>query len=169
MKRHLFYVLMFATLALVGCQETSDNLGESIPLEQFSSLQSIKDYLTTNVASTGFGGKPYCAYEVLDAQQESENLNIYLWTVCQEYYSDKQKLRQGTSAVLPVALVMQRNGNSLSVLSHRIPRDGALYAKDMPVIFSKRFMTKDQAETTADRNNRVNRLQGEIEREAGVS
>jgi hypothetical protein len=37
------------------------------------------------------------------------------------------------------------------------------------IALSQRFKTKNQAETTADKNNRVNRLQGEIEREAGVS
>jgi hypothetical protein len=169
MKRYLLNFLTFLNLALVGCQWTLNDQGNGIPLEQFSSIESIKDYLNTNVAITGFGGKPYCAYEVLDAQQDGKNINIYLWTVCQEYYSDKQKLRQGTGAVLPVALVMQRNGNNLSVLDHRVPRDGALYAEDMPIIFSKKFRAKDQAETTADKNNRVNRLQGKIEREAGVS
>jgi hypothetical protein len=169
MKKYLFSFLMFVTLALVGCQEASDNQGKSISLEQFSSVQSIKNYLNANVASTGFGGKPYCAYEVLDAQQEGENINIYLWTVCQEYYSDKQKLRQGTGSVLPVALAMQRNGSNLDVLDHRVPRDGGFYSEDMSDIFSQRFKTKNQAETTADKNNRVNRLRGEIEREAGVS
>lgn len=169
MKKHLFCALIFLTIALIGCQQASNDRGKTIPLEQFSSMQSIRDYLSTNIASTGHGGKPYCAYEVLDTQQEGENINVYLWAVCQEYYSDKQNLRQGTSASLPVALVMQKNDNNLSVLAHRIPRDGALYAEDMPIIFSKKFVAKVQAESTADRNNRVNRLQSEIERDAGVN
>ena len=168
MKRYVIIFLTFAVLSLMACQQAFQNHQNSVDIEQFRSLQKIKDYLNKNIASTGFGGKPYCAYEVLDAEHKDENFNVYSLVVCQEYYSDQQELKQGTGSALPVALVIQKEGINFHIVSHRIPRDGALYAEDMPLIFSQKFRAKIQSETIDEQNERVKSLQNEIEKEAGI-
>jgi hypothetical protein len=162
MKKYLLKCWVLILLSLMGCQQAlkEDN---SILAEKFNSVPSIREYLSAHVASTGFGGEPYCAYEVLDAEQNDEAIALYLWVVCQEYYLEQQAYRQGTGASLPAALVVHTRNESIQVVGHRVPRDGALYAEDMPVIFSEKFISKVQAETTDDQNGRVERLKAEIQ------
>ncbi len=153
---------------LLGCKNTSQNNPTSKDLEQFSSLKSIQDYLSANVGETVFGGKAYCAYDVIDAAAADNPQAVYLWVVCQEYYPDNQTLKQGTGSSFPLALTVQSKNDALQVISHRIPRDGALYAEDMPVIFPERTRAKIHSESTRDHNNRVQALQNEIKQSAGL-
>lgn len=45
------------------------------------------------------------------------------------------------------------------------PRDGALYAEDIQVIFSERVRTKIQSEPTNSHNNRVQKLRNEVNKD----
>jgi len=69
-------VLILANLTLLGCQSVIKNNQSNIALEQFVSLKPIKDYLSTNLGSTGFGGKSYCAYEVFDAELDGRTEKV---------------------------------------------------------------------------------------------
>jgi hypothetical protein len=162
-------VMTLAVLTLVGCQGIVENNQSSISLEQFASLKSVKDYLSTNLASRGFNGKSYCAYEVLDAEADGKSEKIYLWVLCQEYYRANQKLQQGTGSSFPLALTVQRKNNELYVIGHQKPRDGALYSKDIPGIFPEKVRAKIQSETTDNHNSRVQKLQNEVRQEVKVS
>ena len=161
--------LILVTLNLVGCQGGFKNEQSSIAIEQFVSLKPIKDYLSKELASTGFGGKSYCAYEVLGAESDGRKEKIYLWVLCQEYYQINQTLKQGTGSSFPLALTVQRKNDEFQVISHRKPRDGASYTKDLQVIFPDRVRTKIQSELTSSHNNRVQKLQNEVKNEAGMS
>ncbi|MGB2927217.1 MAG: hypothetical protein WBB82_18100, partial [Limnothrix sp.] len=152
---------------LMGCQTTLDNRENSLSAEQFDSLQIIREYLSTEIASVGFGGQPYCAYETLEAEQIGEEVHVYLWVVCQEYYSQKQELLEGTGASLPVALILEEKMNTFTIVSHRVPRDGSLYTQDLSAIFPENFRKKLQSERTTEQNKRVRKLQNQIEQNVG--
>jgi hypothetical protein len=162
MKNDLLKCWVLTLLSLTGCQQALEE-DNSILVEKFNSVPSIQEYLSAHVAGTGFGGEPYCAYEVLDAEQNGGAITLYSWVVCQEYYLDQQVYRQGTGASFPAALVVHTRDESIQIVSHRVPRDGALYAEDMPVIFPEKFISKVQSETTDDQNGRVERLKAEIQ------
>ncbi len=161
--------MILATLTLTGCQGVITNNQSGIALEQFASLKLIKDYLNANLGSTGFGGKSYCAYEVLDAQLDGSTEKIYLWVLCQEYYRANQMVQQGTGSSFPLALTLQRNKDQFHIISHRKPRDGALYAEDILVIFPEKVRAKIQSEPIGSRNNRVQKLQNELNNEADIN
>jgi hypothetical protein len=169
MFRVFLKVMTLAILTLVGCQGIVENNQSSISIKEFTSLKSVKDYLSTKLASRGFNGKSYCAYEVLDAEAEGKSEKIYLWVLCQEYYRANQKLQQGTGSSFPLALTVRRKNNELYVISHQKPRDGALYSEDILGIFPEKVRAKIQSETTDSYNRRVQKLQNEVKQEAEVS
>jgi hypothetical protein len=160
---------MITMLGLVACQNANQREKNVIAIEQFQSASSIKDYLQTKVASVGFGGKPYCAYEVLAAEPVSDNINLYLWALCQEYYLDKQTLQQGTGSSFPIALTIEQTNSAFNVLSHQVPSDGASYTEDINTIFPEKFRQEISPESANTQNQRVNRLLDETKREAGAS
>jgi hypothetical protein len=164
----LLRMLMLTTLTLFGCQATVKNEQSDVALGQFVSLQPINDYLSANLASTGFGGKPYCAYEVIDAEVSAEIEKVYLWVLCQEFYRVNQTLKQGTGSSFPLALMIKRKNNEFYVVSHLRPRDGGLYAQDMQVMFSTRFRNKIRAESIESHNQRVQKLQNEVQRKTEI-
>jgi hypothetical protein len=162
-------ILMLVNLILVGCQGVTKHEQNNIAIEQFVSLKPIKDYLNKKIGSTGFGGKSYCAYEVFGAESDGKTEKIYLWVLCQEYYRANQILKQGTGSSFPLELTIQRENDKFQVISHRKPRDGALYMEDMQVIFPERVRVKIQSEPIGSHNNRVQKLQDQVEDEAGMS
>jgi hypothetical protein len=166
-------ILLLVGLVLAGCQRSiEDSVQESqtsINLEQFASAQSIKTYLATNVASRGFNGQSHCAYEVLGAEATDRGYSLYLWALCQEYYPKDNKLELGTGSSFPIALVVRRNGDQLEPVSHRQPRDGALYAEDMPTLFPKSVLDILQSESVDRASQRGSRLQAEVRKEAGAT
>jgi hypothetical protein len=164
-------ILLLAMVLLAGClrpvPESQVNSQTTLNLAQFASSQSIKTYLNTQVASRGFNGQPYCAYEVLGAEVTDRGYNLYAWALCQEYYRKDNKLELGTGSAFPVALVLQRTGDQFEAISHRQPRDGALYAEDLPNIFPKSVVDLLQSDSGDRASQRGARLQAEVRKEAG--
>lgn len=97
-----------------------------------------KKYLVETFGTTGFGGKSFCAFKVLDIEQQNEDVNEYVYTVCQEYYLTNGNLTKGTGSGLPVALLLKKDGANYKVISHQVPGDGAQFSRDVDRIFPKR-------------------------------
>jgi hypothetical protein len=164
-------LLLLVMVVLAGCQRPvpeGQTTGQAtLDPAQFASSPAIKIYLNTQVASRGFNGTAYCAYEVLGAEATDRGYSVYLWALCQEYYRKDNKLDVGTGSAFPVALVVQRNGDQFEAISHRQPRDGALYAEDLPNIFPKSIVDLLQSDSGDRASQRGARLQAEVRKEAG--
>lgn len=80
----------------------------------------------------------------------------------------KSKTSSGNRSSFPLALTVQRKNNGFYAISHKKPRDGALYSEDMLSIFSEKVRAKIQSETTDNHNSRVQKLQNEVKREAEI-
>jgi hypothetical protein len=161
--------MLLAIVILAGCQRPVQEIQTTLDPAQFASSQSIKTYLNTQVASRGFDGQPYCAYEVLGAEATDRGYNLYAWVLCQEYYRKDNKLELGTGSAFPLALVVQRNGDQFEAISHRQPRDGALYAEDMPTLFPPSVLDLLRSESGDRTSQRGARLQAEVRKEAGAT
>jgi hypothetical protein len=163
--------MLLAIVVVAGCQrpvpeaQTTDQA--TLDPIQFAASPAIKTYLNTQVASRGFNGTPHCAYEVLGAETTDRGYNLYAWVLCQEYYRKDNKLELGTGGAFPVALVVQRTGDQFEAISHRQPRDGALYAEDLPMIFPENVLSILKSDSTDRSNQRGARLQAEVRKEAG--
>ena len=165
MKEKLKSILiLLPAFICIGCQGEMGMNQNGADLKRFSSLPIIKDYLDRKVADRGFGGKAYCAYEVLDTEKSGTSERLYLWAVCQEYRRKNQKLEAGTGGSFPVALTIRRENEKIEVLSHQIPRDGSDYGSDPKVIFSKKALVS----ADSMKNERIVKLQNIVRQEAGV-
>jgi hypothetical protein len=160
-------VILLSAIVCISCQQEIGLNKTEVLIESFSALQSIKDYLQQKVASKGFNGKVYCEYDVLDAEIAGVNGKLYLWAFCQEYYRKDQKLEAGTGGSFPVALTIRQENSQVEVISHQKPRDGSLYAADMPVMFSKKALAIISADPKEE-NKRVARMQNQIKQSVGI-
>lgn len=107
---------------------------DKVYLESFSKPEvkrQIENYLDAKVITANFGGKVFCSYKFLGALGIEDRDEVYIWALCEEYYSKQGVLTQGTGASLPVALVFKK----CEIVEHKEPRDGSLYSQDIKAIF----------------------------------
>jgi hypothetical protein len=154
MKNTFLLALVLALLA--ACTPTSADF-----------LLPVNDFLVQNVGQRYFGGKVFCAYDVLGTGPRDDGVDVYVWALCGEYTLDNSVLTLGTASSLPVALHMQKSNGQYTVTSYEVPRDGIDYGSSIQRIFPPAAIEK-MCETNADcYNERAQRLQNEIEQKAG--
>ena len=131
-------------------------------------VENIEDYLVINIGISAFGGKVFCAYEPLNAEQGVED-KIYLWALCQEYYLEQESLMPGTGVSLPVALQIQEKNGHYEVIDHIVPRDGTYYGPDVQATFPRSTWSQimPQGDDEINQYNyRVNELEKDTEMQA---
>jgi hypothetical protein len=69
--------ILLLMVGLVSCQQPVPEPSTTLDLGQFAASASIKTYLNSRVASRGFNGNPYCAYNVLGAEVTDRGYNLY--------------------------------------------------------------------------------------------
>src|SRR5438876_11088059 len=96
----IFSVLLTAGFFLMSChaQQLSSEMLTAHQRELAAQLKNVtKDYLVTKIGMSALGGKVFCEYKVLDLEENGENINEYVYTICQEYYlKGNGQLEKGT-------------------------------------------------------------------------
>lgn len=96
---------------------------------------AITAYLDDNLLSPNFGGKIFTAHEILGANAEE----IYVWVYAQEFYKQNNVLKKGTGISCPIVLIIDlQNGQEISILDHKQPRDGSYYSQDIKTMFPRK-------------------------------
>jgi len=154
MKKCLLVALVLTALA--ACTPKSANF-----------LLPVNDYLVQNFGQASFGGKVFCAYDVLGTESRDDRADVYVWALCGEYYLDNNVLTLGTASSLPVALYVQESDGKYNVIDHEFPGDGTAYMPDIQRIFPSDAIQKMCHEQHPDcYNERATRLENEIEQKA---
>jgi hypothetical protein len=167
-KNSLAWLCLLIIFLSPGCQpkehpELWDDSSHERALQE-----TINDYLVENISITGFSGEAYCAYELLNTDRGSEG-ELYVWTLCQEYYLEQGSLTEGSGVSLPVALQTQGNNNQIHIIGHLVPRDGSYYGPDVRTIFPKSTWPQIMPETAEESdqyNFRANELMKETRMKA---
>ena len=161
---------MFIGTATMGCQNTTTaDTSQRNQIEPTIQIEELKSYLAVNVGAVAFGGKVFCAYNVLGTQQQEEITTLYLWTLCQEFYQEQQQLRKGTGVSVPVSVTLENKGDSRQIIEYTIPRDGSYYGEDIKAIFPQSVWPKisPQSNQEIDEfNNYISILEASTEQEA---
>lgn len=110
---------------------SSDLSSEAGVLQHF--FESDRDWLSRGLFGPNFGGRVYCAVDLLG--QSPDGRDLYVWTLCQEFYGTKSNVEQGTGVSTPVLLRVNGNGQHVVVTSWRMPGDGSAYAHDIATMF----------------------------------
>ncbi len=169
-KKTLVWLWVIAVLLIASCQGGGKpELGDD-PLTDPALEESINDYLVEHIAIIGYGGDAYCAYEMLNAEQGT-GAELYLWTLCMEYYFKQGLLTGGSGISLPVALQIEQQNDHIEIIGHLVPQDGNDYGPDVRSIFPKSTWAQimPQNEDEIDQYNlRANELMEETRRKAGL-
>jgi hypothetical protein len=96
-------------------------------------FESDRDWLSRGLGGPNFGGRVYCAVDLLG--QSSDGRDVYVWTLCQEFYGTTSTVELGTGVSAPVLLHVTGSGPHIVVTSWRMPGDGEGYAHDVATMF----------------------------------
>lgn len=152
-KKYLLAALVLT--ALTACTPDSSDF-----------LRPVSSYLVENIGETSFGGKTFCAYDVLDMEIRADGADVYVWALCGEYYLENNVPTLGTAGSLPVALHLQKSGEQVRLASYEIPLSGGDYGPSIQDIFPPdaiRNMCEGNIECY---NERAERLEENIEEQA---
>jgi hypothetical protein len=113
-----------------GFQETPNEINE----ESIKSV--VKEYLP-KVLETSYGGTVFCGnhYYGYEEYKDISSVNVYVWAYCEEYYIDNGEIKMGSGVSEPVKLRMEYKNNILTVIDHKVPGDGSLYASSIKEMF----------------------------------
>lgn len=150
-----FLVALLLTL-LAACTPTSANF--SLP---------VKVYLVQYVGQASFGGKVFCACDVFGTEPRDDGVAVYIWALCGEYFLVDGVLTLGTASSLPVALYLQKSNGLYTVTRSEVPGDGMDYGASIQHIFPPAVIEKMCTGNPNCYNERAQRLQNEIGRNAG--
>lgn len=116
---------------------------------------TILSYLDKNLISPSFGGKVFSSYKILGSSSEE----IYVWVLVQEFYKANDSVKLGTAISAPVVLVINQNKDSVTIVSHKIPGDGAQYSEDVKKLFPKEIQEEifniQQGQTIEELSNQI--------------
>lgn len=123
LKINTFIWLIFLLLIMpTGCSQNTNITNEPSSMDKV-----ILAYLDNKVWSPTFKeGKIFTAYKLLG----QDTNNVYLWVYMKEYNGYQ-------SGILPLVLNVTYKNNSLQIISHQKPRDGAYYSLDIKSMFPK--------------------------------
>jgi hypothetical protein len=127
----------------------------------------VMNTLVENIISPAFGGKVFCAYDLLNLTEKKERMHVYVWAMCEEYYLDNGTLTMGTGASLPVAVHLSYSGSIYLLESKQIPSDGTFYGSSLRDIFPLGAIRKMCQENYECYNERSARLQAAVKQQAG--
>jgi len=82
-----------------------------------------EEYLAARLGISVFGGKSFCAYELLGTALKNGMYIKYIWVTSQEYYLDKGIIKKGMEVSFPVALTARRYCNDLFITGLRYPSE----------------------------------------------
>ena len=140
------------------------------PAENPLSL-SLDDYLAGNVGVAGFGGVVFCAYDLMGMDFQADQVSLYLWVLCQEYYVTDKNLDKGTGLSLPVAVYLEKGGDGYTITGHEVPLDGSEYGPSIQRLFPENLWPQifgSEDDRYESYNQRAERLDNANEQSAKI-
>jgi hypothetical protein len=110
------------------------------PSSSLSNSPQIKNYLATNIAITSHAGKVVCEYSIFNPTQPQPT-TLYLYVLCQEYYTSQQKILAGSGLQLPVVLKLTWQTDQFQITGFAVPGLGSNYAPDVTTLFPAEIAT----------------------------
>ncbi len=122
-------------------------------------LAPVESALVDSIGHAYFGGKVFCAYDLLETKTRADLSDVYVWAFCGEYVLDGHTLNLGTASSLPVAIHLQKSGATYRVVSFQIPQDGTGFLPSIQAAFPADAIRRMCLTDTACYNERAGRLE----------
>lgn len=131
----LIISLLMLNSVLVGCS-IGNSKSDVQQVELTPSEETIESYLKGLISWPISGDKVITTFEVLGQDQDM----IYLWAVQWEYYKRSTTLYTGKGWSSPMILIVKPSKNGeLSIVSHKVPREGKYYEEDIKKMFPEQL------------------------------
>jgi hypothetical protein len=164
--KSLRWCAFISILFLVACQSNEQNAANDFGgIEQ---VENIETYLEANIGISACGGKVFCAYEPLNAEQ-GEDGRIFVWAMCLEYYLENGNLALGSGISVPVVMQIEQTDDHYHITGHLLPGDGTLFGQDVRAYFPPSAWPQIMPESIdeiAAYNLRAHRLEEKAEQKA---
>jgi len=147
-----------AVVFLVACTSGEESI-----------LAPLDAYLVENIAESSFGGKVFCAYDILAMDMRKDAANVYVWALCGEYFLADGTLTLGTASSLPVVISMKRSFGGYTITGYAFPQDGMGYMPSIRELFPASAIQAMCHEKPDCYNERAIRLEQTIQAEAMTS
>jgi hypothetical protein len=121
------------------------NLATGAPAGNVSP-DEISAYLAGKIGSASFGGRVFCAHQLLGSDAD----HLYLLALCEEYYPKDGMLELGTGISVPVVLVLGHSDGRDSITGHVLPVDGEGYGSSIKANFPENTWRFIFSSTTED-------------------
>ncbi len=129
-------------------------------------LEGVEGDLVAAVGQSNFGGKIFCAYDLLGSRGREEEMEVFVWALCREYFLAGQELTSGTASSLPVALHLKKSGDGYALTGFDIPQDGTGFMPSIQAAFPAAAIRRMCLTDAECYNGRANRLEQEIRQRA---
>ncbi len=180
-KPLLLACALLCSISIAACSPTGSN-GDEPPAtpDQIGVFwspdvnEAIERYLETQMMHTGFRGKVFVAFEVLDSTSQTlagpngepiEVLADDIWVYAQEYVLNEQtgQLSAGTGQSGPLRVIIRKNGESYGVINHVLPRDGAFFVSDIRALMTPLAASIVLQGDDGTQMERMERLKAQVE------
>ncbi len=168
----ILFLIIFITPLIILTTDKADNNPKpsetseeiSAPISDFNNEkleEAVTDYLATQKEfswQTASGSKNFCVITNLDPDKEL--FPLYVWARCSEYIIRDNKLTELSGSSLPAKIDYPNELSfyDLERFSHKIPRDGSYYSKDIKEIFSKKAQ-----ESISNIQNNITKINNKLE------
>lgn len=88
---------------------------------------ALVEYLPAELASTNFGGTPFCGHYLYGFDQDGDQVSAYIFAWCLEYYVQDGLMEMGTGMGVEARVELKVTGDGLSAYSHVQPPEGEDY------------------------------------------
>ncbi len=124
----LISILTITPTSQQGTQ--SGNMQTKVDVTKIVSSEQIKNFLIEKIGATAYGGKVFCAYQVMGAEQGNQTIQIYLWVLVQEYYVGQQSLEEGTGTSEPVVIFVKMQDGKYQIFDYKDAGVGYQYLEE---------------------------------------
>lgn len=165
MRINLFLLsLIVAVPIFFNCQAKKENVKKN-SFKTITLEDAVQNYLENNFRNPQRGGKVFCAFDVFGTEKINGKTSVFLWTLCQEFYLEDDKLKFGASVSLPLVLLSKMSKQGYKIVGHREPTDGAGHSQSIKRIFPKKYLKNIHPEGNGY-NERTHRLSAEAKTRA---
>jgi hypothetical protein len=128
------------SLASTQTQEEAKETATPPVVSEVLIEEQLKTYLPS-IGELSYNGKLFCTHHLygFDEDKENNQIKVYVWAYCEEYYLENNQLKMGFGVSEPVLVTMETKDGALVATSYREPGNGSLYAPSIKEMFPEKY------------------------------
>lgn len=124
-------------------QEETEETTVPQPVSESLINEQLQSFLPS-IGELSYNGKLFCAHHLygFDEDKENNQVKVYVWAYCEEYYQEGGQKKMGFGVSEPVLVTMELKDGVLTATSYKEPGNGSLYASSIKEMFPEKYATE---------------------------